>query len=326
MLQAIIAKSSMIGTVSNATTSPGAGSYASTQSVTFAATGSDKIYYTNDGSTTPVCPDPVGRGGTTTGTLYSGAISTASTTTYKVIGCGDHLYSSTVQTFTYTISAGVTWTLVQHPTSFATHCGSGACAVTVSSTTAGNLLVVLVSTWGLNAGLQSTAVSGDGTWTHAGASWPNDWNYFTTNYNSTDVHYRLSATGGATTITVTPTWNSGATSQATDVMIREYHRSTGTASFDAGGVTANGAGQNACTSCAGPSVTLTGSADVCVQWGASNRVFSAIDSSYANLDHEDTDVQGASADNVAVSSYSVPNWTISSATTTGFNGGAVCFK
>lgn len=79
------------------TDSPGGGTYSSTQSVTFSDPTATAIFYTNDGSTTPTCLG--------TGTLYTGAISTAVTTTYKVIGCNG-ITGSGVLNSTYTISGG----------------------------------------------------------------------------------------------------------------------------------------------------------------------------------------------------------------------------
>lgn len=91
--------------VATPTDSPGQGTYSVTQSVTFSdATSGATICYTNDGST-PTAPVAGTCSGGTTQT-YSGAISTASTTTYKVIGTKVGFINSGVLTTTYTITAG----------------------------------------------------------------------------------------------------------------------------------------------------------------------------------------------------------------------------
>ena len=69
-----------------------------TTTVSFADPSADFIRYTNDGSTTPTF---------TTGTLYTTGISTASTTTYKAIGCKvQNRKCGAVLTSVYTISSG----------------------------------------------------------------------------------------------------------------------------------------------------------------------------------------------------------------------------
>ena len=67
-----------------------------TTTVSFADPSADFIRYTNDGSTTPTF---------TTGTLYTTGVSTASTTTYKAIGCKvQNRKCGAVLTSVYTIS------------------------------------------------------------------------------------------------------------------------------------------------------------------------------------------------------------------------------
>lgn len=90
------------GTVISApTASPAAGTYSSTQSVSLSASGAPYLCYTSDG-TSPVCD---WNGLTcTTGTKYSSAVSVASTTTLKALSCYQGSQSSSVSSFTYTIS------------------------------------------------------------------------------------------------------------------------------------------------------------------------------------------------------------------------------
>ena len=94
------------GAVATPTFSPVAGTYGSTQSVTISTTTpSAAIYYTTDGST----PDA-------TDTLYSSAVSVASTTTLKAIGILAGYSDSAVATAAYTISAATNDSLTVTPT------------------------------------------------------------------------------------------------------------------------------------------------------------------------------------------------------------------
>jgi len=86
----------LLGTVATPVDSPGAGTYASTQSVTLSATHSSSILYTVDGGT-PARPS--------SGTAYSGAFDISVTTTLKVVGCNSPLWKpSAVDTAVYTIT------------------------------------------------------------------------------------------------------------------------------------------------------------------------------------------------------------------------------
>lgn len=83
------------------TSSPAAGTYSSTQSVTLSTTsGGAIICYTTDGTN----PKTDGATGCTTGTLYSGAISVASTTTIRAIAGGTGFTDSSILSATYTIN------------------------------------------------------------------------------------------------------------------------------------------------------------------------------------------------------------------------------
>ena len=107
------------------TFSPGAGTYAGTQSVTISsATSGAAIYYTTDGTT----PTP------TTGTLYTGAVSLGATTTLKAIATKSGWVNSTVTTGVFTITAAQ----VAAPT-FSPAAGTYdlAQSVTISTTTGG---------------------------------------------------------------------------------------------------------------------------------------------------------------------------------------------
>lgn len=82
------------------TPSPAAGTYTSTQSVTLAAAGSTAICYTVDGST-PGCTNATT---CSAGSLYSGAISVASSKTIKSLACYNNNSAGPVATSAYTIN------------------------------------------------------------------------------------------------------------------------------------------------------------------------------------------------------------------------------
>ena len=91
--------SSITGIVAAPDFSPVGGNYTSTQSVTLStATSGATLRYTTDGSTPT----------STTGTVYSGAITVASTTTLKAIAYKSGLADSSVVTATYTITPAPT--------------------------------------------------------------------------------------------------------------------------------------------------------------------------------------------------------------------------
>ena len=211
------------------------------------------------------------------------------------------------------VSAGATWTVVQHPNNVTcSFSGSGAhtCAVTSSATTAGNLLILLSSAFNNNGEPTFSSASGDGTWTHCpGAAAGN--NTVSTSWLVTDCAYRLSATGGATSESFTWTISLGTTELDVDVELIEVHRSTGTATYDSD----NTATSSSCSSCVGPTVTLSTSSDYIAQWGAfDNATPTSISSPYSNpFDNNDTgNVFGAFAGALNQSSGAGPTWTVAS--------------
>lgn len=139
-----------------------------------------------------------------------------------------------------------TWTMVQHPSRL--NCTSP-CAVTVTSTGAGHLLVGLAVF--SSTGQTITSITG-GTSVHPGGCAASGGG------GSSDLAYVLSATGGATTITFT------GTAQFEFAELIEYSNANG-AAFD---VCANRVQTSAGTNIAGVSAgTLTGTNDVINQWG-----------------------------------------------------------
>jgi len=188
----IVATSKIPNTLAS---SPGAGSYGSTQSVTFTANNSDTIWYaTSVGS--PACG---------AGTQYTGAISTASTTTYYVTACsasGNAITGS----FAYTISAGGTPTFNQ-----AGQCNTGGYSCTIALTvTAGHIIWAGMSSHGSAATLsiadaRTSCSSPCDTWATANTFLGDATG--TTN-NSQTFYTTVSASGsGATTITCTTSDN-----------------------------------------------------------------------------------------------------------------------
>src|SRR5579872_7268422 len=91
------------GVANTPTCAPGSGTYGSTQSVTCSVTGgAPVICYTTNGTT----PATNGAAGCTTGTLYTGAISVASSLTLKAIAGGTAFADGPVASYIYTIGTG----------------------------------------------------------------------------------------------------------------------------------------------------------------------------------------------------------------------------
>ena len=87
------------------TASPAAGTYASAQSVSLAASGSTSIHYTIDGSD-PSC---------TAGTAYAVPIVISADTTVKGISCYPNSITSTIATFNYVITSPAPGNPVANP-------------------------------------------------------------------------------------------------------------------------------------------------------------------------------------------------------------------
>ena len=150
---------------------------------------------------------------------------------------------------------GGTWTLVQHK--FNDGCAAATtCTVTVSALGSGHQLELLVGTADATNFATLVSVSGGGTWTQCAAC-TLQWNDGAgTNWSSIGA-YNLSSSSGATSVTVTVNHAMGSGEWA--VGFAEWSWSGSSASFDTGG-TANNSGAG-CTSCTGPTLTLTGSSD-----------------------------------------------------------------
>lgn len=165
----------------------------------------------------------------------------------------------------------VTWTLV-HDTQTDSATGtctqpSTTCTITIPSTTAGNILVGYI----YNASnLSISTVTGDGTWTHCSNCAVSN----ATVAAGIDMAYRAVATGGATSIVFT---FSGTASSFTIVEVSEWHRSTGSATFD----TSNNVNDSTnCTACNGVTLTLSGSNDLIVSAFTLSQTLTSINSPY----------------------------------------------
>jgi hypothetical protein len=150
-------------------------------------------------------------------------------------------------------AAAVNWTLVQTKSNYG--CYGTTCSVS-ATVTAGNLLIMVVSSPAAIVTVYSSA-SGDSAWTHPATCYAISGDNGG-QYQITDCVYVLAAAGGASTFT----YNWTLSADSWDLVLYEVHRSTGTAAYD----TSNANFSNACKSCVGPALTLSGSNDYIAQW------------------------------------------------------------
>lgn len=198
------------------------------------------------------------------------------------------------------------WSVIQHPSNFTCFgMGTGSaqtlgCTVTVTATTAGNLLLLLTSFASGHETVAATYSSATGdTFTHCPAQYSTKTS--APSQQATDCAYVLSAAGGATSITVNWTativssdiWN-------TDIELIEVHRSSGTAAFD--GCTSGGNCIATATSSpsTSPTFSITGP-DFVAQWISQNNAGCTI-SGAAYIQPFDVD-----SGNVASSFAGAPN-------------------
>lgn len=213
-----------------------------------------------------------------------------------------------------------TWTIIQHPGNYTctgTNTTTVNCTVKTAATTAGNLLILMSSIYSKgSSGPVVSSASGGGTWTHCpnGAA---SVSYSSGSWNAVDCGYILSASGGATSVTLS--WTGSFTAANVDLELVEVHRSTGTATYDNG----NLAETASCASCSAPALSLTGSSDFIMQFGSFAAVPTAISGGYS-ADFDQSNVQGGWAAIWNVSSYAAPVWTQNQAAP--FAGGVVAFK
>lgn len=184
-------------------------------------------------------------------------------------------------------AGGKTWTLIQHPKNFTCSGTAGVgnitCTVTASSSTSGNLLILLS---GLFVPAQSgnpsfSSASGDSVWTHCPSQGAFE-NYSGSNWEASDCAYILSATGGATSFSFVWQLNSTGGSYSADTELLEFHPSSGGATYEtcgAGGATACVTTSASCSTCTGPTPTVTGT-DVVVIANANENDCTAVASPF----------------------------------------------
>lgn len=150
--------------------------------------------------------------------------------------------------------AWATWTLSQ--VKDCTFNTGSSCAVTVTSTGAGHLLVAgIIDGNTANTISSVTSAACSGTWTHApnsAASGAGD--------GSSDLFYCTNAAAAQTSITVTTT-NAASGGTTIIAVIWEASSSLGNIAIDSGATPSQHTTDATCTSCAGVSLTLSGNND-----------------------------------------------------------------
>lgn len=181
-----------------------------------------------------------------------------------------------------------TWTRVA--TSQNVNCAaSTTCAVTVTSTTAGNLLVALAFE-SSTAQIQLSAGSAGGSWV-----FPSNCRAFqSSSTGSTSCGYVLSATGGVTSITMT---TSSAPSTTYAIVINEYHSTVGSVAAET--VPAGTTSASCSNNCTTASITVTGSADVLIAGIATGNTGCSVGSPWGNFSAPSGDGMG---DNISTAS------------------------
>lgn len=172
---------------------------------------------------------------------------------------------------TFSASGAITWTLVQEHDNLTTSCPSTSqtttCTLSGISAIGANHLLFLVISYFSNTdtpAFSSCSISGETTVhpTPSSGALPSKENYSSTNWEVADVCYVANSAGGGTTASYV--WTTlGTPSSNTDITFLEFARSSGAATLD--GSVANT--QGACTTCAGPTPTVTGT-DLVVAWNA----------------------------------------------------------
>jgi hypothetical protein len=180
--------------------------------------------------------------------------------------------------FTLSSPAWGTWGIVQQKSTSA--CNASPCAVTVSATGAGNLIVVVLEDFALTQRTISSVscTSSCGTWVLCGATCQGKTTAAGCNA-SVDMAWVLTSTAGATSVSVTL---SGA--PVGDVVFVYEFSLSGTASLNAGATPRGVRNQStSATSVAGVTLTLSAVNSVVIQGDASCGTSSAIDSGYVGL-------------------------------------------
>lgn len=185
-----------------------------------------------------------------------------------------------------------------------TSCGnSSTCAVTISATGTGNLLVGWATA---NSGVETiTSVAGGGTWTVPGGT---TCRLTGAGQGGIDCAYTLASTSGATTVTFTM----GGTANHLLGAVGEYS-CTGAITFDVAG-TGSGSSQ---TNPAGVALTLNGTNDIIVQGIGSSANVTAINGAYTNpavFTNTDASQKTGFGGAINTASGTAPTWTCTSCT------------
>lgn len=194
------------------------------------------------------------------------------------------------------------WTMVQHtitPDGTRPCSNSTSCSMTVTSTGAGHLLV-LVHVMG--SPMLQTGLSGGGTWVHPGGDASSTCGVIGLQGGSIDVAYVLSSTAGATTIS----WNTNGFSFHDTAELYEFSYA-GTINFDVCGVfDTNGFAFNPF----GITLSLTGTNDAIIQVATvSHNSFTAIDSGYTGDFSGEGGLHHGLGYKINTSSGTAPRWT-----------------
>ena len=172
-----------VAIISPPTATPGTGTYSSGQSVTLLSSGATSINYTTDG-TTPTCSSQE----------FSSAISVPSSETINAVSCYPNNMSSTVSSFTYTISSPI----VSGWGSSGGGSGGGASSIynlsingNSTTTTSSNVTLSLYGTGANTMEISNTSSFSSSTWISYVTSMP--WTLIGTGEQTLYVRYRNSS-------------------------------------------------------------------------------------------------------------------------------------
>jgi hypothetical protein len=196
--------------------------------------------------------------------------------------------------------AWASFTLVQVTKSPAHPCGSSAsCSMSVTSTGAGHLLVLMFFSSSTH-NIKQTGMTGGGTWVHPGVDAAGACQQAGSGL-TVDCAYVLSSTAGATTVS----WNADSTIFHDIAVFYEFSFTGSSVAFDTSN-TASLTGFS--TNPTAPALTLTGSNDVILEGlQGSNNAMSTIDSGFSGV-YDNTDAIIGAAYLVNTASGTPPTW------------------
>jgi hypothetical protein len=202
-----------------------------------------------------------------------------------------------------------TFANIQKPCNTACPTSGTTCAVTVTSTGTGHIMVAIAFRDTAGATQTISSVSGAGTWVH-----PTGANGVDATAGSSDSAYNLSSTSGVTSITLTL---SAAVATTWAACVEEY-------SFTASGVAFDVAGSRdqstAAANFTGVGLTLAGGNQLIVQYGNDSGTCSGVSAGYGDTVFPNNNCL---ADALNTSSGTAPTWTSTSGRAA---LGAIAFK